>query len=240
MQPRVSIQSHDFDLGAEVAALRAGDPAVGAVASFIGTVRDRNGGGAGEVSAMELEHYPGMTEKRIEAMIDAAMARFDIRAARVVHRVGAAAAGRADRAGGGEFGAPRPGLPGLRVPDGLPEDPGAVLEEGNHRRGRTLGGRACGRRRTTSVHEALQKIAGAETGVLVMLHRGETSQDLLARATLDAGNKQSAQWDPRSYGIGAQILRDLNVGKMRLLATPHKMPSMAGFGLEVVGYASHE
>ncbi len=88
MQHRVSIQSHDFDLGAEVAALRAGDPAVGAVASFIGTVRDRNGGGAGEVSAMELEHYPGMTEKSIEAMIDAAMARFDIRAARVVHRVG--------------------------------------------------------------------------------------------------------------------------------------------------------
>jgi molybdopterin synthase catalytic subunit len=86
--PRVSIQTHDFDLGAEVAALRGGDPAVGAVASFIGTVRDRNGGRAGEVSAMELEHYPGMTEKSIEAMIDAALARFDIRAARVVHRVG--------------------------------------------------------------------------------------------------------------------------------------------------------
>jgi molybdopterin synthase catalytic subunit len=85
---RVSIQTGDFDLGAEVASLRAGDPAVGAVASFIGTVRDRNGGGAGEVSAMELEHYPGMTEKCIETMIDEALARFDIRAARVVHRVG--------------------------------------------------------------------------------------------------------------------------------------------------------
>ncbi|MBA4178739.1 MAG: molybdenum cofactor biosynthesis protein MoaE [Leptothrix sp. (in: Bacteria)] len=88
MASRVSIQTHDFDLGVEVAALRAGDPAVGAVASFIGTVRDRNGGGAGEVSAMELEHYPGMTEKSIEAMIDEAQRRFDIRAARVVHRVG--------------------------------------------------------------------------------------------------------------------------------------------------------
>jgi 3,4-dihydroxy 2-butanone 4-phosphate synthase/GTP cyclohydrolase II len=44
----------------------------------------------------------------------------------------------------------------------------------------------------------------------------------------------------RSYGIGAQILRDLNVGKMRLLATPRKLPSMTGFGLEVVGYAQHE
>ncbi len=84
--PRVSIQTQDFDLGAEVAALRAADPGVGAVASFIGTVRDRNDGQG--VSAMELEHYPGMTEKAIEAMIDEAFKRFDIRAARVVHRVG--------------------------------------------------------------------------------------------------------------------------------------------------------
>jgi molybdopterin synthase catalytic subunit len=87
--PRVRIQTADFDLGAEVAALRAADLAVGAVASFIGTVRDRNAGAAGEVSAMELEHYPGMTERAIEAMIDEAHRRFDIRAARVVHRVGA-------------------------------------------------------------------------------------------------------------------------------------------------------
>ena len=84
--PRVTVQTADFDLGAEVAALRAGDPAVGAVASFIGTVRDRNDGSG--VSAMELEHYPGMTEKAIEAMIDEATQRFDIRAARVIHRVG--------------------------------------------------------------------------------------------------------------------------------------------------------
>ena len=86
--PRVRIQLQDFDLSAEVAALRAGDSAVGAVAAFVGTVRDRNEGAAGEVSAMALEHYPGMTEKAIEAMIDEAHARFDIRAARVVHRVG--------------------------------------------------------------------------------------------------------------------------------------------------------
>ncbi|MDD4979322.1 MAG: bifunctional 3,4-dihydroxy-2-butanone-4-phosphate synthase/GTP cyclohydrolase II [Gallionella sp.] len=90
---------------------------------------------------------------------------------------------------------------------------------------------------STSVHQALQKMAKAQAGVLVMLHRTETSQDLLARAT--QSDAQTTQWDPRSYGIGAQILRDLNVGKMRLLATPHKMPSMAGFGLEVVGYATH-
>jgi 3,4-dihydroxy 2-butanone 4-phosphate synthase / GTP cyclohydrolase II len=93
---------------------------------------------------------------------------------------------------------------------------------------------------STSVHEALRKISQSPAGVLVLLHRGESSQDLRARATLEAASQQTAQWDPRSYGTGAQILRDLNVGKMRLLATPHKMPSMMGFGLEVVGYASHE
>lgn len=92
---------------------------------------------------------------------------------------------------------------------------------------------------STSVHEAMQKMSEAKAGVLVLLHRGETPEDLMARATLDIDHHH-AQWDPRSYGIGAQILRDLNVGKMRLLATPHKMPSMTGFGLEVVGYASHE
>lgn len=86
---RVRIQTADFDLAAEVAALRAGDGGVGGVVSFIGTVRDRHGGGAaGDVQALELEHYPGMTEQAIEAMIDAALERFDIRAARVVHRVG--------------------------------------------------------------------------------------------------------------------------------------------------------
>ena len=83
---RVAIQTGDFDLAAEVGALRAGDGGVGAVVSFVGTVRDRGDGAT--VSAMELEHYPGMTENAIEAMIDEALRRFDIRAARVVHRVG--------------------------------------------------------------------------------------------------------------------------------------------------------
>lgn len=86
MSPRVRIQAEDFDLGAEVAQLRAADKGVGAVCSFIGTVRDRNDGQS--VSTMELEHYPGMTEKSIEAMIDEAHKRFDILAARVIHRVG--------------------------------------------------------------------------------------------------------------------------------------------------------
>ena len=86
MQERVAIQHQDFDLSAEIAALRIGDALVGAVCSFVGTVRDRNDGD--QVASLELEHYPGMTEKAIEAMIDAAMSRFDIRAARVIHRIG--------------------------------------------------------------------------------------------------------------------------------------------------------
>ena len=99
--PRVRIQTEDFDLSAEVAALRAGDGGVGAVTCFVGTVRDRLNAqqhaepGAistinttSTISAMELEHYPGMTERAIEAMIDAALQRFELRGARVIHRVG--------------------------------------------------------------------------------------------------------------------------------------------------------
>jgi molybdopterin synthase catalytic subunit len=86
MGDRVSVRHADFDLSAEVAALRAADARVGAVVAFVGTVRDHSGGQ--DVSRMELEHYPGMTEVAIEAMIDAAHRRFDIRAARVVHRIG--------------------------------------------------------------------------------------------------------------------------------------------------------
>jgi molybdopterin synthase catalytic subunit len=86
---RVQIQTDDFDLSAEVAALRAGDGGVGAVVAFVGTVRDRHDGHLPpEISALELEHYPGMTEAAIEAMVDTAFQRFDIRAARVLHRVG--------------------------------------------------------------------------------------------------------------------------------------------------------
>ena len=86
MSGRVSIQAQDFNLAMELDALRKGDKRVGAVCTFTGTVRDRNDGLS--VSSMELEHYPGMTEKAIEAMIDEALNRFDIFGARVVHRVG--------------------------------------------------------------------------------------------------------------------------------------------------------
>ncbi len=82
----VIIQTQDFDVSQELAALRAGDSRVGAVCSFLGTVRERNDGSS--VSSMELEHYPGMTEKSITAMMAEAQKRFDIYAARVIHRVG--------------------------------------------------------------------------------------------------------------------------------------------------------
>jgi molybdopterin synthase catalytic subunit len=82
----VSIQTQDFDVNQELAALRAGDARVGAVCSFLGTVRERNDGSS--VASMALEHYPGMTEKAISAMMDEAKKRFDIFAARVIHRVG--------------------------------------------------------------------------------------------------------------------------------------------------------
>ena len=86
MAARVEIREGDFDLAAEVGALRQGDGGVGAVVAFVGTVRDRND--ASDVASLELEHYPGMTEAAIEAMVDEATRRFEIRAVRVVHRVG--------------------------------------------------------------------------------------------------------------------------------------------------------
>lgn len=82
----VRVQQEDFDLSAEVAALRAGQPGVGAVAAFVGLVRDMNEGSG--VSEMALEHYPGMTEKALEAIAAEARARWDILGARIIHRVG--------------------------------------------------------------------------------------------------------------------------------------------------------
>src|SRR5664279_1547530 len=82
----VRVQTGDFDAGREIAELRARDPRVGAVASFIGTVRDVND--ATSVATLTLEHYPGMTEKALEAIVAEARQRFDILDALVIHRVG--------------------------------------------------------------------------------------------------------------------------------------------------------
>jgi len=82
----VRVQQHDFDLGAEVAALRAGRLDVGAVASFVGTVRDLNEGAG--VASMTLEHYPGMTERALEDICAQARRRWRILDVLVVHRYG--------------------------------------------------------------------------------------------------------------------------------------------------------
>ena len=83
----VRIQAEDFDAGVEMARLRAADPGVGAVATFVGVVRDLNDDAS--VTGLTLEHYPGMTEKSLEAIVAEAQTRFDIRDALVVHRIGA-------------------------------------------------------------------------------------------------------------------------------------------------------
>jgi molybdopterin synthase catalytic subunit len=82
----IRIQTQDFDLGAEVALLRANDARVGAVVTFIGTVREMNDGAG--VAEMELEHYPGMTEKALEDIVALARTRWNIYDALVIHRVG--------------------------------------------------------------------------------------------------------------------------------------------------------
>jgi len=82
----VRVQTEDFDLTTEVAALRAQNPKVGAVACFVGTVRDLNDGSA--VETMELEHYPGMTEKSLAAIVEAARGRWPGIEVLIIHRVG--------------------------------------------------------------------------------------------------------------------------------------------------------
>lgn len=82
----VRVQTQDFDLGAEVAALRRGNPGIGAVAAFVGLVRDFNDGSS--VATMTLEHYPGMTEKALESILAEARSRWNFVEALVVHRVG--------------------------------------------------------------------------------------------------------------------------------------------------------
>jgi molybdopterin synthase catalytic subunit len=84
--PTVRVQVEDFDVGAEIAKLRAGRPEIGAVATFVGVCRDRNDGAS--VATMTLEHYPGMTERSIGAIVGDALRRWQIDDVTVVHRVG--------------------------------------------------------------------------------------------------------------------------------------------------------
>lgn len=84
---QISVQTEDFDLSAEIAKLRANNPAIGAVVSFVGVVRDLNEGL--DVQAMELEHYPGMTEKALQEIVAQASNRWQLMECLVIHRVGA-------------------------------------------------------------------------------------------------------------------------------------------------------
>ena len=85
-QSLIRVQENDFDVSTEIAALRKGDPRVGAVVTFLGTVRDLNDGS--QVKEMTLEHYPNMTEKALEEIVAQAKSRWDIYQALVIHRVG--------------------------------------------------------------------------------------------------------------------------------------------------------
>ncbi len=98
-----------------------------------------------------------------------------------------------------------------------------------------------------TVHRALQAIAGHGCGALVFLNCAQTGAGLFAQfdalsrfehdpAAREQAARRAVKVDLRTYGVGAQILKDLRVGRMRLLSQPRKMPSMTGYDLEVVGF----
>jgi 3,4-dihydroxy 2-butanone 4-phosphate synthase/GTP cyclohydrolase II len=94
-------------------------------------------------------------------------------------------------------------------------------------------------RHAYSVQDAMRMVAHQKEGVIVLLRRHEPADEILERIQGSQRKRNAARkWDPRLHGIGAQILRDLGVGKMRVLARPKRIPSMSGFGLEVVEYVS--
>ena len=95
-----------------------------------------------------------------------------------------------------------------------------------------------GRHTTFSIDRALKTIAKRGFGVLVLLHSPQMGQEMLVALGAAPGNRPSSSWDPRNHGIGAQILRDLGIGKMLLMSSQRRLPSMSGFGLEVCGYIS--
>jgi len=93
------------------------------------------------------------------------------------------------------------------------------------------------RQQTFTIDEAQAALAKHGHGVIVLMHRPEDGAALRSRLS-DQGGLSPARWDPRTYGIGAQILRDLGVKKMRLLGSPRKIPSMTGFDLEITAFVT--
>ncbi|WP_345533633.1 bifunctional 3,4-dihydroxy-2-butanone-4-phosphate synthase/GTP cyclohydrolase II [Viridibacterium curvum] len=93
-----------------------------------------------------------------------------------------------------------------------------------------------GTRHSYTIDESLRRIAANGHGAVILLRRPVSAEEMLATLGVETSLPTPTKWDPRIFGIGAQILRDLGVGKMRVLATPRRMPSMSGFGLEVTGF----
>ncbi len=91
-------------------------------------------------------------------------------------------------------------------------------------------------RHSWNFNDALAAVSRAECGVIVLLHGQETASELLEHARARNGAAPAPAVALRNYGIGAQILKDLGVRKMRVMAQPRRMPSMVGFGLEITGY----
>ena len=120
----IRVQQEDFDIGAEIAALKAGRSDIGAIVTFIGTVRDQHGA----VAEMTLEHYPGMTESELTRIEAEAHARWPLQASLIVHRTGTLKPGDNIVAGDHCVGASRRGVRRREVPDGLSQDRRAVLE----------------------------------------------------------------------------------------------------------------
>ena len=96
-----------------------------------------------------------------------------------------------------------------------------------------------GSRHSFGIRRAMELIAASESGVVVLLRRPEGARDVVdwVRGG-DRASGAAEKWDPRIFGVGAQILRDVGVGRMRLLANPRRIPSMTGFGLEITGYVA--
>ena len=117
----VRVQQEDFDIGAEIAALTDGRTDIGAVVTFTGLVRDVTGGAS--VSSMELEHYPGMTERELGRIEEEANTRWRLQASLIVHRVGKLAPGDNIVLVVTASGPSRRRLQGRRISDGLPQDP---------------------------------------------------------------------------------------------------------------------
>ncbi len=133
----IRVQREDFDVGAELERLAAGNPRIGGVASFIGLVRDM--GGDDRVSALTLEHYPGMTEKKLGEIETEAHRRWPLDAVVIIHRYGRLAARRPHRARRHRLAAPRSRARRLPVPDRLAKDRRALLEERRNPGRRALG-----------------------------------------------------------------------------------------------------